>query len=284
MKETYIDQLSTNEVLRRINSSDQEIAGIVEKKITKIEEAVELACQKFLQGGRIIYCGAGSSGRIAAMDALEMTPTYGIDPARYFCLLAGGEEAMFRAVEQAEDSEEQAYQELKKVQLNASDVVVAIAASGRTPYCMAALKYGKEIGASTIGISCVETSELGELAEVAIDLPVGKEVVSGSTRMKAGTAQKLVLNMFSTSLMIRLGKVFEEAMIYVQPINQKLVQRSIAILSKIAKITNEEAEILLKENDFDLPMVILIQRLALTQNESRDLLAKHNGNLSKILK
>ncbi|MGL9731064.1 N-acetylmuramic acid 6-phosphate etherase [Enterococcus sp. DIV0756] len=284
MKEEFVERLGTNELLKKINTLDKEIAFLVEEKIEVIEEAVELAYQKFLKGGRIIYCGAGSSGRIAAMDALEMGPTYGIDPTRYFCLLAGGKEALFQVVERAEDSEEQAKQTLKDIQLNASDVVVAVAASGRTPYCMAAIKYAVEVGASTIGISCVEASELMKIAEIAIDLPIGKEIVGGSTRMRAGTAQKLVLNMFSTSMMIRLGKVFENSMVYVQPINKKLVQRTIDILRKTTKLSAKGAEQLLEEVYYDLPTAILMNRKNLSQSEAKVLLAQHDGNLSKILK
>ncbi|GCF93566.1 N-acetylmuramic acid 6-phosphate etherase 1 [Enterococcus florum] len=283
MKEKFVEQMDIKELLKKINTADKEIAFVVEKEIEAIEKAVELAYQKFLQGGRIIYCGAGSSGRIAAMDALEMTPTYGIDPTRYFCLLAGGKEAMFQVVEQAEDSEEQACLALKNVQLNDSDVVVAIAASGKTPYCLAALTYAKEVGASTISLSCVEMSKLKTIAETAIDLPVGKEIVSGSTRMKAGTAQKLVLNMFSTALMVRLGKVFEDSMIYVQPTNKKLVQRTIDILKSTTTLSDEASEELLKKVQYDLPTAILMERQGLSQKKAKAILDQQNGNLSKIL-
>lgn len=197
--------------------------------------------------------------------------------------MAGGKEALFQVVEQAEDSEEEACLALKNVQLDASDVVIAIVASGKTPYCMAAINYARKVGASTIGISCVESSELKTIAEIGIDFPVGKEIVSGSTRMRAGTAQKLVLNMFSTSLMIRLGKVFEGSMIYVQPINKKLVQRTIDILRKTTTLSAEAAEVLLAKVQYDLPTAILMERKSLSQDEAKALLNQQNGNLSKII-
>lgn len=221
-----IDKISTVEMLEKINNEDKNVPLAVKKEIPQIAELIEKAVERMRKGGRIIYIGAGTSGRLGVLDASECPPTYGVEPELVQGVIAGGEEAMFKAKEGAEDSEELAVLDLKERNLNKKDIVIGIAASGRTPYVIGALKFAKENGALTASISCNKNSPIAKEADIEIAPVVGAEVVTGSTRMKSGTAQKLVLNMISTGVMIKLGKVYENLMVDVKATNAKLVERS----------------------------------------------------------
>ena len=233
-----IDELDSLGIVTLINNEDKKVALAVEKELPNIARAVDEIAARLKRGGRIIYCGAGSSGRMGTLDAVELTPTYSVSPDRAFGLLAGGETAMYKAVEGAEDSKELALEDLKGVQITKDDCIIGIAASGRTPYTISALEYANEVGALSISITCNGESEMAKIADISIAPVVGAEAVSGSTRMKAGTAQKMVVNMLSTATMIRLGKVYHNYMVQVQPTNEKLVVRATKM---IAQITGVEA-------------------------------------------
>ena len=236
-----IDSLDALGIVTLINQEDKKVADAIEKELPKVAQAVDAVAERFKRGGRIIYCGAGTSGRMGTLDAVELTPTYSVSPDRAFGLLAGGEQAMYRAVEGAEDSEELAVEDLKKAGLTADDCVIGIAASGRTPYTLAALKYGNEIGALTVSITCNGGSAMAAEAQISIAPVVGAEVISGSTRVGAGKAQKMILNMISTGVMVRLGKVYQNYMVHVQPTNEKLVVRSGRMISQITGADMETA-------------------------------------------
>ncbi|HCS99083.1 MAG TPA: N-acetylmuramic acid 6-phosphate etherase, partial [Enterococcus faecalis] len=231
-----IDQVSTLEMVTLINQEDQKVAQAIEKVLPQIAAAIDAAAERFKKGGRLIYCGAGTSGRLGALDAIELTPTYSVSPERAFGILAGGEKAMYQAIEGAEDSKELAIEDLTQHQLTARDVVIAIAASGRTPYAVSAIEYGKKVGALTISVTCNNQSPMNQLAEIGIAPIVGPEVITGSTRMKAGSAQKMVLNMFSTGIMVKVGNIYQNLMVNVQPTNEKLIQRATNIIKEAAEI------------------------------------------------
>ena len=243
----HIDQLDGKGIAKLINEEDHKVAEAVATQTDKIGEAIESIAKRFDQGGRIIYIGAGTSGRLGALDAIELTPTYSVPPERAFGILAGGQRAMFEAVEGAEDSTELAINDLKNIKLSERDTVIAIAASGRTPYAISSINYANQIGALSISVTCNDNNEMKDIAQIAISPVVGPEVITGSTRMKSGTAQKMVLNMISTGVMIKMGYVYENLMINVQPTNEKLINRAEKILTQILKIEREYASTLLKE-------------------------------------
>lgn len=278
-----IDSMSTIEMVKVINEEDQKVALAVERVSPQIAEAIDQATARFLRGGRLIYCGAGTSGRLGALDAIELTPTYSVSPDQAFGLLAGGKEAMFQAVEGAEDSEELAIKDLKECNLKSEDVLISIAASGRTPYTISAIKYGKKVGALTISLTCNEQSAMNLLADIGIAPVVGPEVITGSTRMKAGTAQKLVLNMISTGVMIKTGKVYQNLMVNVQPTNKKLIQRSISIIQEATQVDEETATIYLEKADKRVNIAIVMILTGLDAEESADALKKVQGRISKVV-
>ena len=236
-----IDLVPTLEILNKINTEDKKVPVAVEETIPQIAPLVDTIVDAFYKDGRLIYMGAGTSGRVGILDAVECRPTYGISDDKVFCLMAGGERAFIKAVEGAEDSVTLGVEDLKNVQLNENDVVIGIAASGRTPYVIAGIEYAKSIGAKTGCIVTAKNSKLAKIADFPIEAIVGEEVVTGSTRMKSGTAQKLICNMISTAVMIKMGRVYENYMIDVQATNEKLVARSERILQEITGITKEEA-------------------------------------------
>lgn len=278
-----IDRLPTLDMLRLLNEEDARVPKAVEAVLPAIAEAVEGIAARLQRGGRLIYAGAGTSGRLGVLDASECPPTYGTDPGLVVGLIAGGREAMFVAKEGAEDSEELAQEDMTRLQLAKDDALVAIAASGRTPYALGALKYAREQGALSIALSCSEGSPLAEAAEIAITPVTGPEVITGSTRMKAGTAQKLVLNMLSTGTMVRLGKVYGNLMVDVRATNEKLRARARRIVMEAAGVTAEQATRLLAEAEGSAKLAIL---MALTGKESTAcevLLAKADGHLREAI-
>lgn len=238
-----IDRVPTNEILKLINNEDKTVPFAVEKEIERIGALVDYIVEQFKKNGRLIYVGAGTSGRIGLVDAVECHPTYSCPDEMVQCLMAGGMSAMVKAVEGAEDSKEMAVQQLKEVNLNANDVVVGIAASGRTPYVIGAIEYAKSIGCKTGSISTSANSEIGKIADFPIEAVTGAEPITGSTRMKSGTAQKLICNMISTASMIKMGKVYGNLMIDLKPTNQKLVKRAQSVLNQAVGISHEEAQV-----------------------------------------
>ena len=279
-----IDVMDTTSILNTINNEDKKVALAIEKVIPYIENLINLAYEKMLLGGRIIYIGAGTSGRLGVLDASECPPTYGVDPTLVQGIIAGGYSALLKAKEGAEDSLMLAKEDLININLNKNDTVIGLAASGRTPYVIGGLDYANEIGALTGAISCVNSSEIGKHSNVSIEVIVGAEVVTGSTRMKAGSAQKMVLNMISTSLMIKLGKVYHNLMVDVQPTNKKLVERAKNIIVASADCTMDEASKYLIESDYNVKLAICMILTKENKEVCVEILNKANGNISKAIR
>ncbi|MDV5136633.1 N-acetylmuramic acid 6-phosphate etherase [Enterococcus lactis] len=275
----YIDQMSASEMVKVINGEDKKVALAVGNALSNIVEAIEQAATRFNNGGRLIYIGAGTSGRLGALDAIELTPTYGVPPERAFGILAGGTEAMYTAIEGAEDSEELAVSDLEKVKLDKADTLIAIAASGRTPYALSALTYGNKVGALTISITCTAHNVMSQEAQVAIEAVVGPEVVTGSTRMKAGTAQKMILNMLSTGVMIKSGKVYQNLMVNVQATNHKLMERSISILTQALEIDKSTATALFEDAGKKVNVAIVMYEQKLDRESAETYLRENNDHI-----
>lgn len=278
-----IDQVSTLEMVTLINQEDQKVAQAIEKVLPQIAAAIDAAAERFKKGGRLIYCGAGTSGRLGALDAIELTPTYSVSPERAFGILAGGEKAMYQAIEGAEDSKELAIEDLTQHQLTARDVVIAIAASGRTPYAVSAIEYGKKVGALTISVTCNNQSPMNQLAEIGIAPIVGPEVITGSTRMKAGSAQKMVLNMFSTGIMVKVGNIYQNLMVNVQPTNEKLMQLATNIIKEAAEIEESQAKEYLEAAQLEVAPAIVMAKAHVDFQKAKQLLAEHDGRISEVL-
>lgn len=247
-KNTYdIDSLDSLGIIKKINEEDKQIAYEIEKHLEDIALVIDDVVDSFLKGGRLIYIGAGTSGRLGILDAVECPPTFSVDPSQVQGIIAGGEGAFIKAVEGAEDNKELAVKDLQAISLSSKDTLVGLSASGRTPYIVSALKYGNKVGAKTASISTSLNNEIGKVARKRIEVVTGAEVITGSTRLKSGTAQKMILNMISTASMIRMGKVYENLMIDVNPSNEKLVTRALSIIQDITKVDKKEAEIKLKK-------------------------------------
>ena len=278
-----IDSMSTLEMVRTINHEDQKVAAAVSQQDQQITRAIDAAAKRYQQGGRLIYVGAGTSGRLGVLDAAELVPTYGIKPERAVGLIAGGKQAMLQAVEGAEDDLELGQQDLRQLHLSAKDTVIGLAASGRTPYVVGSLDFANEVGALTIAIACVPNAVISSHAEIGIEAVVGPEVITGSTRMKAGTAQKMILNMISTGVMIKQGKVYQNVMIGVQPTNAKLVDRACRIISTTTGVSTSEAMTALHNSANDVSVAIIMIETGRSKADARDLLAKANGNVAAVL-
>lgn len=242
LKSMQLDTLSVEEMAKLMNEEDATVTTAIEKALPDINRLIEAVIERMEKGGRLFYIGAGTSGRLGVLDAAECVPTFGTSPEWVQGVIAGGGKAVLEAVEGAEDSEELAVKDLKEKNLNEKDVVVGIAASGRTPYVKGGLKYAKEVGAQTGSISNNSNAAISELANYPVEVVTGPEVLTGSTRLKAGTAQKLVLNMISTITMVKLGKAYENLMVDVQATNEKLVDRSKRIIMEATGCTYEDAE------------------------------------------
>ena len=245
-----IDKVSTLEMVKMINDEDKKVAVAVEAELPRIAEAIDEIVIRLHKGGRLIYIGAGTSGRLGILDASECPPTYGVSEELVQGVIAGGKEAIFRAKEGAEDSKELAVTDLKNKNITENDVIVGLAASGRTPYVIGGLEYANEIGAMTISITCNADSEVSKAAKISIAPVVGAEVVTGSTRLKSGTAQKLVLNMLSTGTMIKLGKVYGNLMVDVRATNEKLVERAKRIVCEATGVTKRRSREVFRRNKF----------------------------------
>lgn len=278
-----IDTLPTLDMLRVINNEDKNVALAVEAVLPAIALAVDKIAKAFLQGGRLIYTGAGTSGRLGILDASECPPTFGTPAAQVVGLIAGGHPAILKAVENAEDNREQGAQDLKDLNLTAKDVVVGIAASGRTPYVLGAMDYAASLGATVVSISCNPDSPMSEASEIAITPVVGPEVVTGSSRMKAGTAQKLILNMLTTGAMIRTGKVYGNLMVDVEATNAKLVERQKNIVMAATECSREEAIAALQASGGHCKTAIVMILAAVSAEEAGLLLSQNQGFTRKAI-
>jgi len=278
-----IDELSTEAMLRVINDEDKKVALAVEAIVPQIATAVDAICAAFRAGGRLIYCGAGTSGRLGILDASECPPTFGTPREQVIGLIAGGHTAILQAVENAEDNREQGAQDLKDIHFSRHDVLVGIAASGRTPYVLGALVYANELGATTVSLSCNPGSAMSQVAAIALTPVVGPEVVTGSSRMKAGTAQKLVLNMLTTGSMIRSGKVYGNLMVDVEATNQKLVQRQVNIVMQATDCDDATARAALTGCGGHCKTAILMVLADLDADEAKALLSQHQGFIRQAL-
>ena len=256
-KSANIDKCSTLEMLKIINDEDKKIAYAVEKVLPNIARAVEIIAEKLSSGGRLFYIGAGTSGRLGVLDASECPPTFGTDPEKIQGIIAGGNIALVSAVEGAEDDREKVISDLQEKNFNSADVLVGIAASGRTPYVLSGIEYAKKIFAPTVGISCVENSALAKISDIEITPITGAEVITGSTRMKAGTATKMVLNMLTTGAMIKLGKVYGNLMVDVQATNEKLKDRAKRIVMAAANCSEIDAVNALEKSGGNVKEAIL---------------------------
>lgn len=278
-----IDQVSTMEMIKKINDEDKKVALAVEKELPQIAGAIDGIVERMKKGGRLIYIGAGTSGRLGILDASECPPTYGVSEELVQGIIAGGQEAIFRAKEGAEDSKELAIEDLKSKNLNKNDTVVGLAASGRTPYVIGGLEYANSIGALTVSITCNANSSVAKTAKIAISPVVGPEVVTGSTRLKSGTAQKLVLNMLSTGSMIKLGKVYGNLMVDVQSTNEKLVERAKKIVSEATGVDTETAAIYLKKTNSNVKLAIFMILSKLSMLDAKTVLDRNDGYIAKAL-
>jgi len=278
-----IDELSTEAMLRVINDEDKKVALAVEAIVPQIAEVVDAICAAFKAGGRLIYCGAGTSGRLGILDASECPPTFGTPRSQVMGLIAGGHTAILQAVENAEDNREQGAQDLVDINFSREDVLVGIAASGRTPYVIGALDYANGLGATTAALTCNPNSAMAQIARIALTPVVGPEVVTGSSRMKAGTAQKLVLNMLTTGAMIRSGKVYGNLMVDVEATNQKLVQRQVNIVMQATDCDEATASAALKACAGHCKTAIVMVLGGLNADEAKSLLAKHQGFIRQAL-
>jgi N-acetylmuramic acid 6-phosphate etherase len=278
-----IDQLSTEDILKIINDEDKLVALAVEKALPDITRAVDLIVERLERGGRLIYVGAGTSGRLGILDASECVPTFNTSPEQVQGIIAGGRDAITQAIEGAEDNTTAAVQDLQAISLSVNDAVVGIAASGRTPYVLSALEYAGSIGAVTVSVSCNPLPENAQQIDVTIVAIVGPEILSGSTRMKAGTAQKMILNMISTTTMIRLGKVYDNLMVDMQPKNQKLRERAVRLVTTITEIDAEIAHELLEQANYEVKTAIVMATLGISADEAREQLQTVKGRLRPLL-
>lgn len=278
-----IDALSTLDMVNLINREDHRVAEAVGLVTDKIAAAVDVIADRLCQGGRLIYCGAGTSGRLGILDAVECPPTYSTDPEMVQALMAGGYSAIFKAVEGAEDSKELGVQDMKAIGFSSADVLVGIAASGRTPYVLGCMEYAKALGAATVSVTCCPGSVLDTFADIGIAPAPGPEVVTGSTRMKSGTAQKMVLNMLSTGAMIRLGKVYGNLMVDVKPSNEKLIRRCVTIVCTAAECDEQTAVTALEACGYRPKTAIVMVLCGVGAEKAQAMLDAAGGRVAKVL-
>ncbi len=279
-----VDSLSALEIVRLMNEEDKQVPVAIEKCLPQIAQAVECIIAAFQQGGRLVYIGAGTSGRLGVLDASECPPTFGVSPEMVKGIIAGGERALRHPIEGAEDSREQAVVDLQTIQFSSKDVLVGIAASGRTPYVIGALEYAKSLGSVTVSIASNPNSAMANIVDIAIDTVVGPEVLTGSSRLKSGTAQKLVLNMLTTASMILMGKCYQNLMVDVQASNEKLKARAIRIVMQATDCDKALAEETLKQADQNAKLAIMMILSGLDRAQAEVLLEKHHGKLQLALK
>ena len=278
-----VDSLSALEIVRLMNEEDKQVPVTIEKCLPQIAQAVECIVAAFQQGGRLVYIGAGTSGRLGVLDASECPPTFGVSPEMVKGIIAGGERALRHPIEGAEDSKKQAVVDLQTIQFSSKDVLVGIAASGRTPYVIGALEYAKRLGSVTVSIASNPNSAMANIVDIAIDTVVGPEVLTGSSRLKSGTAQKLVLNMLTTASMILMGKCYQNLMVDVQASNEKLKARAIRIVMQATDCDKALAEETLKQADQNAKLAIMMILSGLDRAQAEALLEKHQGKLQLAL-
>ncbi|WP_153463064.1 N-acetylmuramic acid 6-phosphate etherase [Sediminibacillus terrae] len=278
-----LDQMSTIEILQTINQEDKKVAEAVEHVLPDIEVAIEHIYQAFSKGGRLFYCGAGTSGRLGFLDASECPPTFMTPPEMVQTVMAGGSQAVSKALEGSEDNEQQGAKDLQARHLTADDVVIGITASGRTPYPIGALKYAREVGAYTVALSCNEQSAISSHADCSIEVIVGPEVLTGSTRLKAGTAHKMILNMISTTAMIKLGKVQENLMVDVHASNYKLMERAKRIIMELTDISYQAAEEALEAANRQVKPAIVMVESEVTYEEAKQAIKESKGYVREAI-
>lgn len=278
-----IDIMSINDILLCMHNENNNVMNAIEKAIPSITIVAEKAYNTIILGGRVIYIGAGTSGRLGVLDASECPPTFGVSNDMFIGIIAGGDIALRDAVEGAEDDKNAGVNDLNKINFNKKDMLIGIAASGKTPYVLGALEYAKKIGAYTGAIVNNNDAIIGKVADATIELLTGTEVISGSTRLKAGTAQKITLNMISTSVMIKLGKVYKNLMVDLKPTNEKLKMRAEGIVMEIANVDSEKAKSTLIETNYDTKLAILMLMTNKDKKTSEIILENANGILRKAL-
>jgi len=278
-----LDQMSTLEMLQAINREDAQVAAAVQTCLPDIAQAVDAAAERVRRGGRLIYIGAGTSGRLGVLDASECPPTFSVEPGLVSGIIAGGERALQASVEGAEDDPQQGQKDLQAAGLSADDCVVGLSASGSAPYVLGALRYARELGALTVGIACVNPAAISAHAVISILAVTGPEVIAGSTRLKAGTAQKMILNMLSTGLMVKLGKTYGHLMVDVQAGNAKLRKRAIRLVTQICKVDDNAAEALLKQCGWQVKTAAAACFLGSSPEEARAALEQAGGMLRKVM-
>lgn len=279
----HLDQMSVRQVLELMNKEDQQVPEAIAEALGQIEAAVETIIQSLKAGGRLIYFGAGTSGRLGVLDAAECVPTFGVSSDLVVGLIAGGDKAMVEAVEGAEDSLTLAEEDFRKLNLNANDTVVGIAASGRTPYVIGGLQYAQSIGAKSVSIACNQQAKISRFAQIPIEVDCGPEVLTGSTRLKAGTAQKLILNMLSTVSMIGIGKVYQNLMVDVQATNEKLEERSKRIIMAATECTYEDAARYFEAANQNVKVAIVMILTNLNAEEASQKINAANGFVNQVL-
>ncbi|MTH51918.1 N-acetylmuramic acid 6-phosphate etherase [Bacillus mangrovi] len=282
-KSRNLDTAETIDILTIMNEEDKKAAEAVEKALPQISRAVEFAAGSFQKGGRLIYIGAGTSGRLGILDAVECPPTFSTSPEQVQAVMAGGNDAFIRAAEGAEDSTEEGEKDLQKLGLSSKDTVIGIASSGRTPYVAGALQYARRIGADTVALSSNEGAYISGLADCAIETVTGPEVLTGSTRLKAATAHKMVLNMISTAAMVKSGKVYENLMVDVHVSNHKLKERAVSIIEEITNATAERARAALEEADLQVKRAIVMIQANKDAEQAKVLLESCGGNVKEAV-
>ena len=280
---THIDTLSTLEMVRLINQEDQKVALAVAQVAPEIARAIDVITRQLSQGGRLFYAGCGTSGRLGILDAVECPPTYSTDPELVQAIIAGGYPAIFRAVEGAEDDFDLGRRDLQERGFASQDVLVGLAASGRTPYVLGAMGYARELGAAVIAVTCCPGSEVDQMADIGIAPTPGPEVITGSTRMKSGTAQKMVLNMLSTGTMIKLGKVYGNLMVDVKPSNEKLIRRCVTIVREAVGCEEDQAVSALEACGYRPKVAIVMLLKKIDAEQARELLEQAQGRIVRVV-
>ncbi len=279
----HLDRLSASQIVELMNREDARVHQAVRQVLPQVAQAVELVADRLRRGGRLIYVGAGTSGRLGVLDAAECPPTFRTPPEMVLGIIAGGPPALVRAVEGLEDHPELGREDLQKVNLSAADVVVGIATSGRTPYVLGALTYAQSLGTATVGLSCNPDPELARVCQVLIVPVVGPEVVSGSTRLKAGTATKMVLNMISTGAMVLLGKTYGNLMVDLKATNQKLRARALRLVKRLTGLESPQAQALLEQCDWEVKTAVVCHHRRVDADQARKLLQQHGGHLRRVI-
>jgi len=278
-----LDDLSTLEIINKINDEDKKIAYLVEKQLDQISKAVDLIVESFESEGRLIYVGSGTSGKLAVIDASECPPTFGVDDSMVQGIISGGNAALSGWLEHTEDDEELAIKDLKAKNVNKNDILVGITASGNTPYVRRAMEYGKELQCKTVGIMCSNIGRIKDICDLTISVDVGPEIIFGSTRMKAGTAQKMILNMLSTTSMIKLGKTYLNLMVNVKPINKKLQDRVRQIVHLATDANTNTIDEILNKCNYNPKIAIIVIETGLSVEEAKLMLEKYHGRVAKVL-